>query len=458
MSDSASFSPRRRSRWLVLLAGIALASLLGEGMARLRYAHPALPPPEHAPAPPGMYEDDPSTGFRLAPGFVDDADRFSTNALGFRDRLRTPGPAPAGTLRVALIGDSFAAGVGVADDQHLSRLLEDALVASGQAVQVWNLGVPHFGTQQSMLQLMDRWDSIQPDVVVLALFEGNDAFDDIQGPSFHTVRNRRITRRGWAPWPGDPYNDERAELNRPLLAHHLPLDGVLQRRSALYRLLLRGLHAAQYDSVRRWPWGMEPFDYEAFGGVAWLYLAPPPPPIEGGWRITADVLGELKHRVGKAGPQLAVLAIPSKIMVVREDLRMAFEEGWELGYRPGGGALDGSREFDVEIPTQRVVELTDTIGIPRIDLVIPMGRAAEQERLYYLDDSHWNAAGHRVAAGELGRGLARLGWIEEPVGLLSRLEAAVPIGSAPEEYEAGFRAGRAGPGPRLDALPTPLAR
>ena len=445
--DPATSASRRR--WIAVAAGIAVALVVGEGLARWRYAHPPLPPEQFAPAPPGMFQADPSCGFRLAPGFSHPTDRFTTNAMGFRDVLRAPGPPPAGTVRVAVVGDSFTAGVGVADDEQFTRLLERGLAQlGGPPVEVWNLGVPHFGSQQSMLQLLDRWDVVQPNVVVFALFDGNDAWDDVQGPSFHTVRSERITRRGWGPWPGDPYNDLRSELNRPLLAHHIPGDGVLHRRSALYRVALRGAHAAQHGRVGRWPWGMEPFDYEAFGGVAWLYLAPPPPPIAGGWEILDGVVAQFDAEVRRRGAGFAVLAVPSKILIEREDLRLAFEEGWEDGHREGGGARDGSRDFDVEAPTRRVEELTDGLGIPRIDVAAALVRAGGAERVYYRDDSHWNGAGHRVAALALGEGMARLDWIPAVDGLAARLEEAVPVGSAPETYGQGFRRGDAGPGPR----------
>jgi hypothetical protein len=363
--------------------------------------------------------------------------------MGFRDRDRTPGPPADGVTRVAIIGDSFPTGVAVTDDHHISHLLEDALadVLGVGRVEVWNLGVPHFGTQQSMLQLFKRWEEIQPRIVVLSFFEGNDPFDDGQGPSFHRVVDRRMTRAGWAPWAGDPFNAERAHLNRPLFAHHIPGDGILQRRSYLYRLVMRGIHAVRYNISDTWPWGMEPFDYEAFGGVAWLYLNPPPPPILTGWSITARVLADGKKSIEERGARFAVMTVPAKITVHDEDLAIIAEEGWEMGYRDGGGSLDGARLLDIGLPGRRIVKLTNELDIPLVNLLQPLREAAGEERLYYRDDSHWTAAGHRVGAHELGLGLSDLGWIPQvgAVALRGALERAVPVGSAHDEFEGGFR-------------------
>lgn len=390
-----------------------------------------------------MYQNDDVAGFRLSPEFRYDVEHFTTNSMGFRDRDREPGAPAKGVTRIAVIGDSFPTGVAVTDDHHIARLLEDGIaeVEGNRRVEVWNLGVPHFGPQQSMLQLMNRWDEVQPSIVVLSFFEGNDPFDDSQGPSFHKVIDRRMTRAGWAPWPGDPFNDRRAELNRPIFAHHLPGDGILQRRSYLYRLVMRGVHAARYSFSESWPWGMEPFDYEAFRGVAWLYLTPPPPPIEGGWGITEDVLADLKVRVEAKGARLLILTVPSKIAVHDEDVKLAFEEGWETGPRDGGGTEDGSRRLDPGLPSRRIEQITSALGIEVVNLLEPLRSAASSERLYYRDDSHWTAAGHRIAASELSRGLSGRGWIPALSGtaLQGALEGLVPVGSAHDQFEGGFR-------------------
>src|SRR3569832_2929654 len=46
-----------------------------------------------------------------------------TNALGFRER-RLPGPKPAGTSRIVVVGDSFTQGYGVSEEEAFPRQLE----------------------------------------------------------------------------------------------------------------------------------------------------------------------------------------------------------------------------------------------------------------------------------------------------------------------------------------------
>jgi hypothetical protein len=107
-----------------LLFGLSLAAGLAELGARWRYAHPALPPPQLRPAPAGMFVADDAASFHLAPSFAWEDEDFHTNALGRRDWERSPGPPPAGVVRVDAFGASRTAGSSVGDTHAGPRLLD----------------------------------------------------------------------------------------------------------------------------------------------------------------------------------------------------------------------------------------------------------------------------------------------------------------------------------------------
>ncbi len=437
---------RWKTRLIALGFGLAVALVLLEGGARWIYAHPSPPPEEDAPSPPGMYIHDQATGFRLAPNFHYEAEQFQTNALGFRDRERASGPKPEKTIRIAVIGDSFTAGVAVSDRQHYSALLEQAIADVGKRddsppVEVWNLGVPHFGTEQSFAQLKQWWDRIQPDLVVLGFFQGNDAFDDSQGPGFYRVVDGQMAKSGWSPWPGSPYNARRSELNRPIFAHHFPGDYGLHRFSYAYRLILRIISSVIADDSETWPWGMEPFDYEAFGAVAWLYLNPPPPPIRGGWAITEDVLSQLAQFTESKDAPLLILSIPSRINVYDADLDRALDEGWEIGSRWGGGSRNGGRTLDLGMPRKTLRLIADRHGLRVVLLEQSLRARTSEERTYYEDDSHWTTAGHREAAIALIDAIQQTGRIAglDAEAVKRRLRSLVPASSVEDVFEGGFR-------------------
>jgi hypothetical protein len=408
-----------------------------------------------------MFVADAGAGFRLAPGFRHESTRFSINSIGLRDRERSAGPPPQGVLRVAVLGDSYAAGSGVPDGRHVAALLEEAIPGARpggwrdpvgappplpkpvpREVEVWNLAVPHHGTEQTLSWLDGVWDRVQPHVAALFFFLGNDPWDNLQGPGAFVVREGMPLRRVWAPWPGSPYNAERAELNRPLPIHHVPGDGLLQRHSQAWRWLLAGISsaAAARRGARPWPWDMAPFDYEAFGGVAWLALRPEPPPVLGAWRITRDLLRRLRDRLAARGVPLLLFGIPTRLAVQPEELAGAERSGWR-------GALGGGRHFDLAAPGDRLRKIAEELEIPFVDL-LPVLRGAGPDRIHFENDSHWTVAGHRAAALALGEELARRGFVSDldPLRLREQLFELVPPGSVSEVLVDPARARAPGAG------------
>ena len=71
------------------------------------------------------------------------------------------------------------------------------------------------------------------------------------------------------------------------------------------------------------------------------------------------------------------------IAVHDEDVARAFEEGWEMGPREGGGTEDGSRLLDPGLPGRRIAEITSTLGIEVVNFLGPLRSAASAERVYY---------------------------------------------------------------------------
>jgi lysophospholipase L1-like esterase len=99
--------------------------------------------------------------------------RHEVNVLGFRGPPRPPGKA-AGTVRVAVIGDSFVYGLGVGAEDSIPAQLEEILGSrSAVPVEVLNFGIPGAQLDDLIPQLsvfVARWS---PDLVVFVLF-GND--------------------------------------------------------------------------------------------------------------------------------------------------------------------------------------------------------------------------------------------------------------------------------------------
>ncbi len=163
--------------------------------------------------------------------------RVTINARGLRDREHALAPAP-GVTRIVLLGDSFAWGWGVDDGRSFADVLEERL---GPAVEVVNLGVPGYSTDQELLWLEREGLLYRPDLVLLCLL-----LNDVEGT--HDLLRDGLGKPRLAPLPADSGGgfawQNRPVTNGPGAASFAegPLDR-LRRRSALARLLGGGARA-----------------------------------------------------------------------------------------------------------------------------------------------------------------------------------------------------------------------
>ncbi|MEN8161267.1 MAG: GDSL-type esterase/lipase family protein [Myxococcota bacterium] len=110
------------------------------------------------------YQPIPRAMLRHTPWCVE----FTNNRSGFRGADFANERRP-GSLRVVVLGDSFAYGVGVADTETLAVQLETALAERGPSrdVEVINLGEPGIDTSRQLAHWHEH-RKLRPDVVVLA--------------------------------------------------------------------------------------------------------------------------------------------------------------------------------------------------------------------------------------------------------------------------------------------------
>lgn len=219
--------------------GLALALLLLEGATRLlglRFpAVEAAGPSDRAlwvyDATKGWFHRPHATG-QAHLGGPDRAD-VRINGLGFRggevERRRDDRP------RVTVLGDSFAFGVGVDEDHLFSTRLAREL-----GVEVLNLAVSGYSTDQELILFEELGRGLRPDLVVLVMcdndFDGNRedfAYRRYYKPYFETTPAGLVRRN--VPVP----RLDRAQEAKLLLARHSNLWNGLRSRRAESPLVRR---------------------------------------------------------------------------------------------------------------------------------------------------------------------------------------------------------------------------
>ena len=129
---------------------------------------------------------DPHRGFAHGPGAEGWQVRegwayIQINSDGLRDREH-PIEKREGTIRIAVLGDSYAKALQVPLEGGfwwiLGQELASCLVLKDQQVGATNFGVGGYGTAQELLTLRHHVWKYDPDIVILAALTGNDITDN----------------------------------------------------------------------------------------------------------------------------------------------------------------------------------------------------------------------------------------------------------------------------------------
>src|SRR5215210_1944865 len=163
---------RRRAslRLLVLLGGVVFGlSLVEAGLRIIGFRYPNL------------YQEDQYVGFALRPraeGWwrIEGEAYVKINGDGLRDREHSK-VKPPGTLRVAVLGDSYAEALQVpAEDAFWAvaeRSLQGCRALGGRRAEVINFGVSGFSTAHELITLRRRVWQYAPDVILLLVTTAN---------------------------------------------------------------------------------------------------------------------------------------------------------------------------------------------------------------------------------------------------------------------------------------------
>ncbi|MFN8545806.1 MAG: SGNH/GDSL hydrolase family protein [Candidatus Binatia bacterium] len=341
---------------MLLGGGLLVGLLLAEVLVRLVAPQPLYRYPR------GLFVDDAAAGYRLTPGFqgtmrtIEYTVPLAINGAGLRED-REVGPKANGLRRVLIVGDSFAMGHSVRSEDTFEHRLERAINASSTqpVVEVLNAGVPGYSTRDELAWMTAYGAALDPDLVVLAFFVGNDVADNAKS-------DRRLRVVDGFLSDGEP------------VAGLLPigLRSVLARTSHLYALA--------WPIQRRLRGGG---DADRIAPLAIYQATAEDGPM---WGPTRDLVTDFVRAVRGRGTAVAVAIFPELIQV---------EPGrWE---RVAGTRTD----LDRLAPNRRVARLTAELGVPTIDVEPALSAAAGREPLYFEVDHHWTVAGNRVAAEAL---------------------------------------------------------
>jgi lysophospholipase L1-like esterase len=379
--------PPSRPSWLAPV--LAVAMMLGLCVAVMEGAlRMALNPSDFMLA---TLVEDPALGLRIAPGTT------GHDALGFRNAQ-----APA-RARIVAIGDSHTYGVSAPRDGSWPQQLSGRL-----GEPVYNMGLGGFGPLQYLHLARTSARSLEPKVVVVGLYFGNDIVDAYYlahgRPQWHGWR-RSAAPANDAPATATDEPPKRFGALRDWLSRHsmiysvtrATVTGALARRAAPVQA------AAPVVSDQRWAWQdpAAPATRTVFKPAGRLQaLDPARPAVAEGLLITERALAELQAEVAGQGARLVVVMIPTK-----ERAYCPYLKATGAPMPPAHARLcdveSGARARLAEVMTRERIEHVD--ATPALE-----ARIAAHEQLYPPDDDgHEIAAGYGVIAGVVADALSR---------------------------------------------------
>ncbi|HKY30196.1 MAG TPA: SGNH/GDSL hydrolase family protein [Pyrinomonadaceae bacterium] len=396
-----SHSPSRKNflrKLLLVLFGLLLGAIIAEIVLRVAgYSYP------------GFYMPDEIRGHSLIPNregwYRKEGQVFvRINSDGLRDREHTKSK-PAGTIRIAVLGDSHAEALQVSVEQAFWAVVEQKLRScerfAGKQVEVINFGVSGYGAAQELLTLREKvWD-YSPDIVLLAVTTNNDITDNSRALKKTDEAPYFVFREGKLLLD-DSFRSSRAfqlrqsrisRLGRWIKDHSRLLQAVNEGHHG-FKILLASWRSRRNSSETAAPEkGALVNRSDELGTDNLIYTEPANPTWEEAWRVTEGLIVSMRDEVKAKGAEFAVMTLSNGPQVLPDPAaRQAYMQRFGIK--------------DLFYPDNRIRQFCLRENIPVITLAPELQSYAEHEKVFLhgfgsdIGNGHWNVAGHAVA-GEL---------------------------------------------------------
>lgn len=394
---NATEKRRLAAKLLTILFGLGVGLLLAEVTLRIigfRYLN--------------LYQEDQYVGFALRPGaegwWTKEGETYiKISSDGMRDREHSK-VKPADTLRIAVLGDSFAEALQVPVEMAFWAVAEQRLQGckafAGQKVEVINFGVSGFSTGRELITLRQRVWQYSPDIVVLAVTTSNDIRDNsrvldqeyaglalpyfvykngtlVLDDSLLKAREESLKSRLLKSFLGQSLN---------WLRDHVRLTGLIDKSREAFR------NYSERQNTGPRSIGDEP------GLTARVYVEPGDPVWDEAWRITEGLILLMRDEVKAQGAQFLIVTGSSSIQA----------------YPNPAVRLDFMRSLGISelfYPDRRIKALGEREGIEVLNVALMLQEYADQNRAFLHGTNgvgHWNVLGHRLVGNRISEKLCEI--------------------------------------------------
>jgi len=273
------------------------------------------------------------------------------NSSGFRGRREYEEKKPPQTIRLLILGDSFAFGWGGLDNETFSAQLEERI----KTIEAINLGVSGYGIDQIALSFHEIGKKFNPDYVVITIF-----------PEDFWRATRAFTDAGY----GKPYF--KLSSGNILTLKNVPVHSLEEMKFQQFpeiieyhrfeRLLL---HTATYRFLKKKTLRLaRDLDFVD-------------PDLTEEWQLGQAILRQLVKEIQITGAQPLLMIIPPAQWMENTKPTSIQKSLVRFANREQVGIID---------PTSALIEVCHQYGV---------------DKFYIKDDSHWTSEGHSIIANLL---------------------------------------------------------
>ena len=359
-------------------------------------------------------EHDPQRGWRNVPNAdgwfsTDEYDvHLQYNARGIRGP-EIPYEKPAGTYRVVILGDSFIEGYSVNREDRVAERLEKLLGEQdpSRKYEVIALGTAGYSTDQELIWLEAEGIKYEPDVVV-TMFYMNDVWFNGQSKYWRGEKPAFALDNGELKLTNVPVPDPKAGKKEKKKESGRGLKHWIRANSKIMALVSLSLeNSPGLRGVATSLGLVAPRDEDEDDGgpkvsdELSVFQKSPPVDTQRGWTMTEAILDEMDAVAQQAGADFVAFHIPFKGVVYPADWGPILAK---LGIPqdqldPGAvkqhfDAICKARDLDCIEPTADYVRVAKDLK--------------DGQRLYYVQDNHWNPGGHALAAQLLAKKVREL--------------------------------------------------
>jgi len=372
---------------------------------------------------PTFYSSDEFRGYVLTPRIEgwyrkEGESYVRINSDGLRDAEHSKAK-PANTLRIAIIGDSYAEALQVPLENAFWKVAENRLqncsALGGRAIEVINFGVSGYGTAQELITLQKQvWD-YSPDVVLLAFTTNNDVTDNSRALKktdeipYFVYRNDKLEldnsfRENSAfRWRNSNLSKFggwlRDNLRFVQLGHQAQyaIKNYLAKRRASTPAAQQLSNQSKSETAST-PSQNSTVRAEDVGIDNLIYRAPDEAVWQEAWRVTEGLLVEMRNEVESKNAKFLVVTLSNGIQVFPEA-------------QPRQAFLEKIGASDIFYPDTRIKNLGTRENFTVYNLAPELQVYADQNKVFLhgfgasLGNGHWNAEGHRIAGEKLSQKL-----------------------------------------------------